>query len=1595
MRTLFNQEVFDSIQSNKIIDNASPKAVLEWNFNNCFWSLGVNDINASSSVYNIGQTPKARNVGINDEQSFAGSWRETPELSQIIATDTANAPKMYSTYESNIQMPAAKDGFMYWTSHEKSVALSANSIGNAFRCDGLNLESTIAAPKVGPVTSNATPKAIGAVSDSLNNDVFLLMDSDPSTDFPAGGEIYLSKDIHLHSFSQPSQYKKLSGSYTVVAHAATEWLGEWAWDTTRAGSRTVRFGSYMNNVLRPGQNVKIVNTWWTSKITGVKHVWSDSDNSFWVEATLADPLPDDVVAHKDMIYVEFFVVQIDTPAVDISNTKDTVTWGLYALPQISGFYDPVQCYKHTTLSGTVSVYTLNHYLNERARAGGGIVSVNGTMALTDPIVIPAKMQVNFGTSTITIGAFTTRYNYAVYLNNEKTVGTAITGESVITGGTWNLTKTGRSLGFLSATYAHGVTISGVTVTNAKIHAIELRGCSNVNIVGCSISAVSGNAIQLSNHQIRDMYDSCYRILIKNNALTGNIESTILAGSEISQHVDSKIVGNTMTGSIICNDMTHCAIVSNNITGSVTIGAVNSSSFFNAVKSNSISGTLSLAGISNARGIAFTRIESNTFSSNPTKTYAAYTLFVGNTGGTLSAEYTSYSNNVIHGVAPMTVYPDKSYEVTTYRQWGQKIYLTTTSRDMSLTPGEYVVVSNVHHNIDGIHKVLSSSRELVLRSEVSGIISQKAVPPLNSPSSPNPEYKPLVTQPMYRPANKVVVKFANNYGSPKSLIVQLLTESGWENVYTMLTDETNSEPELDINQSNNIKTLTIYANSNGWSTTMTDASLDTATDAGAVRVVVDRTNNPNEYIQVVEVSARLELDVSDRLISASVSKELSSESEVAPVGKSSANDGSVDISNEDDVFSYHSMIGKAGMLINNVVVHMYSQYGTHVVKLGTMVVDQWQEDNKVASLSLLDKSAILQNMQSKNLFIFDTTNFIPNVSAVSAIKYLLAAVGFSQTATFGSFDTIKAVYAKNDATVWETIGSIAEAMQMALYFDEYGKLQLLGRDYIYPNAMSAFVQFSDFFPTITVIQPANDKFDINNVRPGMKVSGDSVPANTTVVSVTRATSGQFDSITLSSVVPGMAIEQVWFGDEDRNINYTFYGASDYGSDVDDYYKFRLIDSIANFSSYAYNVSQDVDYVGKAATRFVRAADFYVDSYSRSGTTVTAKLVKSSTGVKEAANGDTIFVSGVGADIDTSSASITNAGTCGDLWTNFEYCVTYQKSGSVTVPVNNDAAASAGFTTSSTGFLVDNLVVGHSYVYTGNVYLPSSQFTSLSIGTDATTTQTLSVTQTNTWNDFSIEFVASASQHKLSFSTVGGTMDSEFYVADNTLTALSRNTNLEDILELSLEGKTKPSGASIKYNIVDPYSDKTTDLENQTSIGQNQEMWSSEDLAIPVFRIDLDLCTADKFYFDVSAINEASTLNDVSGQMDNLKSWAIPFTGKFLCSKLSPVEIEYEGLEVQAHKNLPNQPVVVVKNSDDMNYVRSLNGGIPPKYTGYGFYKKQYTKPAVEETTTSLTPIKVVIKPIGGGSDSFYEIGYVEAFGCSIDALGAQSKVSWNA
>lgn len=313
-------------------------------------------------------------------------------------------------------------------------------------------------------------------------------------------------------------------------------------------------------------------------------------------------------------------------------------------------------------------------------------------------------------------------------------------------------------------------------------------------------------------------------------------------------------------------------------------------------------------------------------------------------------------------------------------------------------------------------------------------------------------KPTVVYTAPVKVNKMVITFEQSWAAPNNFTIATTT-----NGTTFTTVATNPTIGTDGR-------ITLYLQAGGtWTTTVNRAN---TTTLQGIQVVVNGMAKANSHVELIEMGLRLEQDLTSDCIDFSVTKSMSADDIVSPVGVISANQATLTLDNSQNHYDPQNSSGPYYGLINvnaeirisvGVDTSNFGGAGLEYVQQGVFYVDTWGNDlDNSVQVSATDFSKFL--MVQKMLPIAYKNKYVWEI-----VEQILETAGFKRYSV--NLDTtksdIKIPFAWFDGTkfVWEVLQELCRSTQSVVWINELGTLQFASRDWLFRASQTPVRQFN--------------------------------------------------------------------------------------------------------------------------------------------------------------------------------------------------------------------------------------------------------------------------------------------------------------------------------------------------------------------------------------------------------------------------------------------------------------------------------------------------------------------------------------------------------
>lgn len=305
-------------------------------------------------------------------------------------------------------------------------------------------------------------------------------------------------------------------------------------------------------------------------------------------------------------------------------------------------------------------------------------------------------------------------------------------------------------------------------------------------------------------------------------------------------------------------------------------------------------------------------------------------------------------------------------------------------------------------------------------------------------------------------NKIVITFETGPSSPVEYDIQISVTADADGDYSTISSDIipNSKGQV-----------TLYRQAdNSWSTTI---HRDNPGQVKGLRVIINSMNKNDVFCNIIEISARLESDLSSFLIDYNTRATMSEVSFVTPLGAASSNTADFSLSNVDGRFNnhwqppaadpemedplplYRGLIDKNVKFTMDLLIDSSGFSGGSVneaIRQFTMYADEWElQGFDIASVSVKDSSKFFQEIKP-------AAALYENLTLGEIVWRICDQIGFVNY-VYERIDTDPATlvpyfWTDEEDTVWSVFSKLALGTQSAIWFDEFDVLQIQTRNTAY-------------------------------------------------------------------------------------------------------------------------------------------------------------------------------------------------------------------------------------------------------------------------------------------------------------------------------------------------------------------------------------------------------------------------------------------------------------------------------------------------------------------------------------------------------------------
>jgi len=225
----------------------------------------------------------------------------------------------------------------------------------------------------------------------------------------------------------------------------------------------------------------------------------------------------------------------------------------------------------------------------------------------------------------------------------------------------------------------------------------------------------------------------------------------------------------------------------------------------------------------------------------------------------------------------------------------------------------------------------------------------------------------------------------------------------------------------------------------------------------IRIVVDTMNTKDSTFDLIEISPRLVVNISDKTLDYSINKSASDLGVSGlPVGQLIASNGNITIFDHDQAFNTNNKESIVSKYISRHIKFKFYEVIVDVngwdyyIPIKTLYSDSFPKQDlmtKRVSITLRDLYWYLESITAPEILMTE-------VSVSSAVSLLLDHIGFSNY-TFKRVENEKEIiipyfFVAPESSVAQVLQDLAISTQTAMFFDEYNNFVMMSKNYIMPS-----------------------------------------------------------------------------------------------------------------------------------------------------------------------------------------------------------------------------------------------------------------------------------------------------------------------------------------------------------------------------------------------------------------------------------------------------------------------------------------------------------------------------------------------------------------
>jgi hypothetical protein len=234
----------------------------------------------------------------------------------------------------------------------------------------------------------------------------------------------------------------------------------------------------------------------------------------------------------------------------------------------------------------------------------------------------------------------------------------------------------------------------------------------------------------------------------------------------------------------------------------------------------------------------------------------------------------------------------------------------------------------------------------------------------------------------------------------------------------------------------------------------------------IRVIVETMNKKDSSFDLIEMSPRLLVNMSDKTLDYNIKKSLGDLGTTSlPVGQLLASTGSMTIFDEDQSFNMNNSDSLISQYVEKTIKFSFYEKiryvdgnNVHYVPIKSLYSEGFPQADATGytvNISLRDMFFHLESMPAPQLLVTDA-------SLSYAVATVLDYIGFSNYIFLRNEDeeeiTIPYFFVSPDQNVIDVLNELAVATQSAMFFDEYNNFVVMSKNYLMPSVDEREIDF---------------------------------------------------------------------------------------------------------------------------------------------------------------------------------------------------------------------------------------------------------------------------------------------------------------------------------------------------------------------------------------------------------------------------------------------------------------------------------------------------------------------------------------------------------